>query len=254
MTGAASEPAGFDGEMFSRVSTNRVSAMIVEQIRTLIRDGTLKPGDRLPSERELGERFGVSRVVLREAMRVLEGNGLITIRVGARGGAFVTAPTSTHIGEGIADLLTLSGGITPADVTEARRILEVGYVPLVCERADETDIAELLAICDRADAALAEGNYPVSLSAEFHVRVAQATHNGAIEMLTRSFQGPIVMSLQQAQDHDPRVGVTGAAEHREFVGAVTKRDVTTAQAVMRKHLARTAQRVAGTRRGDREVR
>lgn len=235
--------------MFSPVSANRVSAMIVEQIRTLIRDGTLKPGDRLPSERELGQRFGVSRVVLREAMRILEGNGLITMRVGARGGAFVTAPTSAHIGEGIADMLTLSD-VTATDVTEARRILEIGYVPLVCERADETDIADLLEICDRADAALADGHYPVSLSAEFHIRVAKATHNSAIEMLTRSFQGPIVMSLQRAQDHDPRVGVKGAAEHRQFVNAVKNRDVATAEAVMRKHLDRTAQRVRdGTRRG-----
>jgi DNA-binding FadR family transcriptional regulator len=242
---------GLMGGMFSPVSSNRVSAMIVDQIRALIRDGTLKAGDRLPSERELGERFGVSRVVLREAMRVLEGNGLITVRAGARGGAFVTAPTSAHIGEGIADLLTLSE-VTAADVTEARRILEIGYVPLVCERADDTDIAELLEICDRADAAVAEGHYPVSLSAEFHIRVAKATHNGAIEMLTRSFQGPIVMSLQSAQDRDPQVGVKGAAEHRKFVRAVNNRDVVAAEVVMRKHLDRTAQRVkTETRRGRR---
>ena len=231
-----------DGQMFSRVHTNRVSAMIVDQIRALIRGGTLKPGDRLPSERELGQQFGVSRVVLREAMRILEGNGLVTMRVGARGGAFVTAPTSTHIGEGIADMLTLSN-LTASDVTEARRILEIGYVPLVCERADETDIADLLEICDRADAALAQGDYPVSLSAEFHIRVAKATHNGAIEMLTRSFQGPILMSLERAQERDPKVGVKGVFEHRQFVAAVKKRDVAAAETVMRKHLDRTARRV-----------
>ncbi len=146
--------------MFTRVNTSRVSGgVIVEQIRGLIRGGRLKPGDRLPSERELGERFGVSRVGLREAMRVLEGNGLITIRVGSRGGAFVTAPTSSHIGEGIVDLLTLS--VLRADeVTEARRIFEMGYVPLVCERADEDDISDLLEICERADAAVADGHYP----------------------------------------------------------------------------------------------
>jgi len=242
MTGAAPEPDVLDGQMFSRVRTNRVSAMIVDQIRALIRGGTLKPGDRLPSERELGQQFGVSRVVVREAMRILEGNGLVTMRVGARGGAFVTAPTSAHIGEGIADMLTLSN-LTAAEVTEARRILEIGYIPLVCEHADETDIADLLEICDRADAALAQGTYPVSLSAEFHIRVAKATHNGAIEMLTRSFQGPILMSLERAQERDPRVGVKGVSEHRQFVAAVKKRDVAVAETVMRKHLDRTARRV-----------
>jgi DNA-binding FadR family transcriptional regulator len=241
---ATAKRAANPDEMFSRVNVGRVSGLIVDQIRLLIRDGMLTAGDRLPSERELGERFGVSRVTVREALRGLEANGLVTIRVGARGGAFVTAPTSKQVGEGITDLLTLSG-LTASEVTEARRVFEMGFVPLVCERADEQDIAELNEICDRAEAALAEGNYPVSLSAEFHVRVAKASHNAAIEMLSQSFHGPMLMSLQQAQDEDPKVGIVGTEEHRQFVRAVEKRDVAAAEAVMTKHLARTADRVRG---------
>ena len=145
--------------------------MIVDQIRLLIRDGQLKPGDRLPAERELGEKFGVSRVTVREALRGLEANGMVAIKVGARGGAFVTAPTSAQVGEGIMDLLTMSD-LTDKEVTEARQIFELGIIPLVCERATEEDIADLLEICERADDALANGSYPMSLSAEFHTRVA----------------------------------------------------------------------------------
>lgn len=240
--GVPGKPAVSPGEMFNPVSVGRVSELIVDQIRLLIRDGHLSAGDRLPSERELGERFGVSRVTVREALRGLEANGLVTIRVGARGGAFVTAPTSERVGEGITDLLTLSA-ITAAEVTEARRVFEIGIVPLVCERADDDDIAELLEVCDRAEASLAEGRYPVELSAEFHVRVARASHNAAIEMLSQSFQGPMIMSLKKAQDEDPRVGVLGTKEHRKFVDAVRKRDVAAAEAVMSAHLARTADRV-----------
>lgn len=228
--------------MFNPVSVGRVSELIVDQIRLLIRDGHLSAGDRLPSERELGERFGVSRVTVREALRGLEANGLVTIRVGARGGAFVTAPSSARVGEGIADLLSLSA-VTAAEVTEARRVFEIGIVPLVCERADDNDIAELLEICDRAEAALAEENYPVELSAEFHVRVARASHNKAIEMLAESFQEPMIMSLRKAQDRDPQVGIVGTKEHRKFIQAVRKRDVAAAEAVMAAHLARTADRV-----------
>ena len=230
-------------DMFSPVNVGRVSSLIVDQIRLLIRDGKLSAGDRLPSERELGERFGVSRVTVREALRGLEANGLITIKVGARGGAFVTAPTTERLGEGISDLLTLSV-ITPAEVTEARQVFELGMIPIVCERADEQDIDELLEICDRADALLENQNgYPVSLSAEFHIRVARATHNAAIEMFAQSFHGPMLMSLLRAQEEDPKVGVVGTTEHREFVLAVQKRDVAAAHGVMSTHLARTAARL-----------
>src|ERR1700749_872486 len=102
----ASPPA--EPELFSRVSVGRISEIIVEQIRLLMRQGQLKPGDRLPPERDLCERFGVSRVTVREALRMLESSGLVEIRVGASGGAFVTAPSSDRVGEGLADLLTLS--------------------------------------------------------------------------------------------------------------------------------------------------
>jgi GntR family transcriptional repressor for pyruvate dehydrogenase complex len=230
-------------ELFRPVNAGRISGMIVDQIRLLIRDGQLTAGDRLPSERELGERFGVSRVTVREALRGLEANGLVTIKVGANGGAFVTAPTSARVGEGLSDLLSLSV-ITPAEVTEARQVLELSIVPLVCERADEQDIADLLAICDKADMLLEEGEeYPVSLSAEFHTRVAQAAHNPAIEMFSHVFHGPMLASLLRAQQEDARVGVLGTAEHREFVMAVKERDVKKADAVMRQHLARTAERL-----------
>jgi DNA-binding FadR family transcriptional regulator len=230
-------------DMFSRVNAGRVSNLIVDQIRLLIRDGQLTAGDRLPSERELGERFGVSRVTVREALRGLEANGLVAIRVGARGGAFVTAPTSAQVGEGISDMLTFSV-VEPADVTEARQILEIGLVPLVCRRADEQDIADLLEICDRAEASIESADtYPVSLSAEFHVRVAKASHNPAIEMLAQSFHGPVLASLARAQEEDPKVGIVGTAEHREFVLAVQRRDVEAATAVMTTHLARTAERL-----------
>jgi DNA-binding FadR family transcriptional regulator len=229
--------------MFTKVNAGRISSMIVDQIRLLIRDGHLTAGDRLPSERELGERFGVSRVTVREALRGLEAQGLVAIRVGAHGGAFVTAPSSDRIGEGLSDLLSLSV-VSPAEVTEARRVLELAIVPLVCERADETDVADLLEICDRAEAALRSGEeYPVSLSAEFHTRVARATHNPALAMFALTFHAPMLSSLAKAQQEDPKVGVRGTEEHREFVEAVARRDVATAERVMREHLARTADRL-----------
>jgi GntR family transcriptional repressor for pyruvate dehydrogenase complex len=228
-------------EMFNPVTSGRMSEVIVDQIRLLIRQRQLNPGDRLPAERDLCERFRVSRVTVREALRVLESAGLIEVRVGARGGAFVTTPSSMQVGEGIADMLTLSS-LTPAEVTEARLILELGIIPLICERATEGDIKDLREICERAKGAIGNDQYQLSLSAEFHTRVAQAAHNRAIELLVKSLREPLLLSLARAHEDAP-IRERGIQEHADFVDAVEARDAAKANAIMTEHLRRTASRV-----------
>lgn len=237
---APSPPA--EPDLFNRVSVGRISEVIVEQIRLLMRQGQLKPGDRLPPERDLCERFGVSRVTVREALRMLESSGLVEIRVGARGGAFVTAPSSNRVGEGLTDLLTLSV-ISAADVTEVRMVLEVGIVPLVCERATEEDLSELDKICQRSEEALGGGDFTMDMSLEFHMRVAEAAHNPAVSMLVQSFRGPILMSLQEAKNAAPEMGQLGTREHKRFVAAVRRREPEAASRIMAEHLTRTAHRL-----------
>jgi DNA-binding FadR family transcriptional regulator len=228
--------------MFDKVSVGRISETIVEQIRQLMHQGQLRPGDRLPAERDLCERFGVSRVTVREALRMLESSALVEIRVGARGGAFVTVPTTEHVGDGLTDMLTLSA-LTAADVTEVRLLLEVGIIPLVIERATEEDLTALEQVCQRSRDAIKAGEYSLDLSAEFHARVAQSTHNPALVMLVESFRGPILMSLQEARDTAPEMGVLGTDEHEAFTEAVRRRDTEQATRIMREHLERTAHRV-----------
>jgi GntR family transcriptional repressor for pyruvate dehydrogenase complex len=237
---AATPPAG--SELFNRVSLGRISEVIVEQIRLLMRQGQLKPGDRLPPERDLCERFGVSRVTVREALRMLESSGLVEIRVGARGGAFVTVPSSNRVGEGLTDLLSLSV-ISASDVTEVRMVLEVGIVPLVCERATEADLADLDKICEQSKQAVRDGNYTMDMSLEFHTRVAAATHNPAVTMLVESFRGPIFMSLQEAKNAAPEMGDLGSQEHERFIEAIRRKDADAASRIMREHLSRTAHRL-----------
>ncbi|MGH2819505.1 MAG: FadR/GntR family transcriptional regulator [Actinomycetota bacterium] len=235
------------GDIFSRVTPGRISQDIVEQVKGAIREGQLKPGDRLPPERELTERFGASRVTVRDALRILEASGLIEIRVGARGGAFVTAPAPGWVGEGIANMLMMAS-ITAEEVTEARFIFELGLVPLVCERITDEDIEALEEICDRAEMALRDGGYDMQISAEFHIRLARCTHNGAIEMIVDSFQGPLLMSLTRAQEVAPQMGRRGTKEHRELVAALRARDQDLARSIMDRHLRRTAERLGGPSR------
>ncbi len=239
---ADTAPRSAPVDMFGKVSVGRISETIVEQFRQLMRQGQLRPGDRLPAERDLCEQFGVSRVTVREALRMLESSGLVEIRVGARGGAFVTAPGSGRFGDGLADMLSLSV-INAADVTEVRLILEVGIVPLLCERATEEDLEDLERMCADSRVAVRGGNYSMEMSAEFHVRVARATHNPALALLVESFRGPILMSLEEARATAPEMGKLGTEEHERFVAAVRKRDPENAMRIMREHLGRTAHRV-----------
>jgi GntR family transcriptional regulator, transcriptional repressor for pyruvate dehydrogenase complex len=229
--------------LFSPVSTGRVSVEIVDRIKAAIRAGALAPGDQLPSERELTKQLGVSRVSVRDALRMLEANGLIEVRVGAKGGAFVTAPAPKLVGEGIADMLMLAADVDPAQITEARMVFELGMLELACARATDTDLAELSEICDRADAAFEAGTYEPALSAEFHARLARCTQNVALALFAESFQAPLAASLRRARAADPHAGRAGALEHRDLVTAIAARDATRAREIMAAHIGRTAARV-----------
>jgi DNA-binding FadR family transcriptional regulator len=99
-------------------------------------------------------------------------------------------------------------------------VFELGIVPLVVDRATGDDIASLREICERQRAALKDDAYSMTLSAEFHVKVAACTHNAAIEMLVQSFHGPLLMSLKEAQ----RGPLMGREQHRTrgFVDTVAR--------------------------------
>src|SRR3954451_12470306 len=224
---------------FTPVAGGRISGEIVGQIKAAIRQGRLAPGDQLPGERVLTKQLRGSRVSVRDALRMLEAHGLVEVRVGARGGAFVTAPAPKLVGDGFADMLRMAE-VSPADVTEMRLVFELALLPLAVERATEDDLEELTAICDASEA---EG-FPVVRSAEFHTRLAQCTHNDALALFAEWFHQPLLRSLQVAKRVAPEMGGAGTVEHRELVEAMRDRDVARAVTIMSAHLARTAERVS----------
>lgn len=239
MAAELDEPNGRTA-LFEPMPAVRTSAAIVNQIRGLIRGGQLPIGSRLPAERELCEQLGVSRLSLREALRVLESSGLVEIRLGSHGGAFVTAPTTGSAGQGITDLLSTSG-LSAVNVTEARTLFELGVVlPLVCERATETDVRELRALCAEEERARDQGTYSAAVSFGFHLRLAVASHNPAVNMIMESFRDAILMSIREAR-HE---GNQGAQEHRAVVDAIERGDAKSASQLMSAHLKRTADAVA----------
>ncbi|MEU4482640.1 FadR/GntR family transcriptional regulator [Micromonospora sp. NPDC023966] len=224
---------------FERVANVRISGTIVDQIRARIRSGELPVGARLPAERTLCDQFGVSRRTVREAFRMLEATGHISIKLGKEGGAFVTAPSASLVGEGLTDLIS-TAALSSSEVTEIRAIIETALLPLVCARANEADIDRLRALCDAHEAARKDGSYSVKMSLDFHRALAECTHNAAATLLLDAMRDSILKSLQAA-GHG---GTSGVAEHRRIVDAIAARNLDAATAEMAAHLDRTVRATA----------
>ncbi|MFL5918605.1 MAG: FadR/GntR family transcriptional regulator [Gaiellaceae bacterium] len=224
-------------DLFVPVAVTRASSAIADQIRSAIVSGKLDQGERLPPERELAAQFGVSRVTVRDALRALEATGLIEIRVGARGGAFVRAPSGSIVAQAMSDMMLLSEA-GPADIVEARLIVELGTVTLACSRATDDDLAALRALDDRARAALKDGTYTREVSWEFHALLADAAHNEAIYGLTQSFRSTLSMHPVRVREPRKRSFTATVDEHRRIFDAVEGRDAPAARRELAAHLLR----------------
>ena len=166
------------------VERRRVYDSIVDQIRQLITDGTWKPGQRIPSERELTEMLSVGRTSVREALRILEAMGFIEIRAGD--GSYVSAsiavPSRLH---NLANLI--QGDEYIVDLMEARELIESQIAFVAAESATPEDIAALEAIAHRQAASIEKDGSGVEENIEFHLRLAEATGNRVLMDLQQIF-------------------------------------------------------------------
>jgi DNA-binding FadR family transcriptional regulator len=222
--------------MFAPVSVARASSAIAEQIRRAILTGRLNEGERLSPERELAEQFGVSRVTVRDALRSLEAMGLVEVRVGARGGAFVTAPTGAVVAQTMSDMMMMSA-VTPGDIVEARLIVELGTVTLACARATDEDLQKLRDLSELGARELKAKTYTRERSWEFHSLLAAAAHNGAVDGLTQSFRSSLSMHPVRARE-GPKAHTATVVEHRRILEALEARDADAARREMADHLLR----------------
>jgi GntR family transcriptional regulator, transcriptional repressor for pyruvate dehydrogenase complex len=163
---------------FHPVTDARAFEEIARQIRSELAEGRLKVGSRLPSERAMAVQLRVSRHVLREALRSLENAGLIRMRKGATGGAFVAAGGGTSIATGMLDLFHI-GAISPEQLTEARIWIGSIITREACKRVTPTDIAELESNIDALEAAITTGTHPerVEINFQFHRTLARIAAN-----------------------------------------------------------------------------
>jgi DNA-binding FadR family transcriptional regulator len=164
---------------YNSVRTGKISELIAQQIKNAILTGVTKPGERLPSERELVERFEASRNSVREALKILEVSGLLLIKRGS--GVFVADGNSRSVSDSLSSMLKMQN-VSINELTQARIVLEPGTARLACENMLEDDLLKLEENIRQASEIVRSGREAVELNVMFHVLIAQATHNAVISL------------------------------------------------------------------------
>lgn len=228
-----------EGPAFAPIRTQRTFEVICEQIRAQLAAGTLKPGDKLPSERDLAVQFQVSRSALREALRSLEVAGITRNVKGVKGGAVIQPAAPDQIVQAMQDYVHL-GAVSLEELTEARLAIQDIIVRLACERATEADINELEAIALRTrEETNIDDRYKSAV--DFYNVLARATGNRMFAIFVKSLSGvlhqfvggPNYETLQES-----------LIESRlKLIRYIRRKDADAASAEMRRHLERVDRHV-----------
>ena len=161
---------------FDKVRRVRTFDDVLDQLREAILSGRIRPGERLPGERQLCEEFGVGRPTLREALRSLEAVGMIEVRPGKGGGSYAVTPSESTLGDALASLVSLRGA-SLEDLAEFRVDFEGENAAWAARRADASDIATLAARSSSRPARRAASRCSPSVDVRWHEALARATKN-----------------------------------------------------------------------------
>ncbi|MGW6359078.1 FadR/GntR family transcriptional regulator [Streptomyces sp. NPDC055092] len=175
----------------------KTGELVARRLRRMIVDGELKEGDSLPNEAALVEHFGVSRPTLREAVRVLESEGLVELRRGSRTGARVTIPGPEAVARPAGLQLQL-GGATLADVYVARSSIEPLSVRLLADSGDEEAFASLDQALEDVRAHVTDAELFAVASARFHLRLVELSGNQALGLMAGMIHEIILRQTQAA--------------------------------------------------------
>jgi GntR family transcriptional repressor for pyruvate dehydrogenase complex len=214
------------------VKPNRISENIVEQIRGAILSGELKIGDRLPSEKDLAAKFGVSKSSLREAYRALEAYGLLEIRQGMAGGAFVKEVDIHTIKEGLVNYFFFQNP-SIREYTQVRTFIEPEIIKICACKITDEDILELE---DNISAMEKEGDRFLSdLDSAFHKKLVDIAGNNILSLVIDSVQTALI-NVKRLLHTDHSFLKMVCRGHKDIVGALSDRDSDRASALMLQHI------------------
>ncbi len=217
--------------MFKCIKPTRVSDQIVEQINRLLLKGKLEPGQRLPSEAELAEKFGVSRATVREALSALESDGVVER---SKNGTFIRRYSIHRILDAVDFPRKLDHELF-ADLLEARMKLELQIIDLACQRADEVDLLKIELALGLMEKDLLSGQVKVESDIMFHQCLAVATKNQVLAGLARSI-GQMLKDMRSKTLLVPGRLSVCLQEHRAIYEAIKNRDSELGCKLIQEHL------------------
>ncbi|MCY3825317.1 MAG: FadR/GntR family transcriptional regulator [Nitrospinae bacterium] len=215
------------------VKKTRVYEAIVAQLTSLILEGEIKPGEKLPSERELCEQFGVGRNSVREATRSLESARLVETRQGE--GTFVTAHPESMV-QVISEKVSSDAESGIHHLFEARLVLEPQIAALAAERATGVEIEELEGTLRRQHNAVEGGGLGLEEDTQFHLGLAEAAKNQFLHHLLSSLLNSMSEMRERSLGRDESARFRSWEAHQEILDAVSNKDQNKAVAGMISHL------------------
>ncbi|MBV9095822.1 MAG: FadR family transcriptional regulator [Streptosporangiaceae bacterium] len=233
------------------VRVPKAGEMVASHLRRQIVLGELKEGDQLPPESVLMEEFGVSRPTLREAFRILEAEGAITVRRGVRGGARVQVP-DVKVAARHAGLLLQYRGALLADVYQARTVLEPAAARMAARRRTPADLARLHEAVDRHRESAADPGGAFAAGAEFHRLVVELSGNQTLQVLSAMVEtiiaeGDRCRPESRDRQHELELKPIAVRAHARLVELIRRRSGEEAEELWRRHLAESANAGLGER-------
>jgi GntR family transcriptional repressor for pyruvate dehydrogenase complex len=219
--------------MYTPIHSGRLYEQIVAQIEQRILDGELRPGDKLPAERDLAEQFGVSRTAIREAMKALVQSGLVKIHPGR--GTYVTDSTSMVVRHSIDMLVRVGNETGIKDLVEVREILEPEIAALAAIRANREDIEAMENAVKAMDQAMDDPDTYIEADLDFHLALAQGSNNALIPVLIDSLVDLLREHRKRAASVDGGLE-RGQPFHKIIMEAIKSKDANAARKSMRAHL------------------
>ena len=231
--------------LFESVNTKKNYEQIVDQIQELILDGTFKKGDKLPPERELTTKLGVSRSSLREALKALEVLGLIESKQGE--GSYISNNVNSTILKSISIAYKLNNG-TIEDILELRHSLEIEAVRNAAIKGTEEQIMELESIIDKMEEALDEEEQSL-LDIEFHGKLIKMMNNVMFQIISDSVANlmrPFIKSIREIyiEDEEHLKTYYFVEQHRNVLNAIKERNPEKAVNLMMEHIHLTEKDLA----------